>query len=129
MCHRFGMNAMSMSAARFADGCTGFLKKWGLRQAKDRDIATMVGRDGVTTGYAAGIGITCHAVAVSNDDLKALIANASVILGPSFFVPARNREVISWLLENGFRIGWPANLMTIGPYQEPQTPFLPSLAY
>jgi hypothetical protein len=33
------------------------------------------------------------------------------------------------LLENDFRIGWPANLMTIGPYQEPLTPFLPSLAY
>jgi hypothetical protein len=101
-----------------------------LRQAKDQDIATMVvGRDGTTTGYAAGIGIMCHAVAKSNDDLKALIANASVILGPGFFVPARNREVISWLLENGFRIGWPANLLTIGPYQEPLTPFLPSLAY
>ena len=107
----------------------GFSREMELRQAMDLDIATMVGRDGVTTGYAAGIGITCHAVAASNDDLKALIANASVILGPGFFVPARNREVISWLLENGFRIGWPENLMTIGPYQEPLTPFHPSLAY
>jgi hypothetical protein len=43
--------------------------------------------------------------------------------------PARNHELINWLLENGFQIGWPANLMTIGPYQEPLTPFLPSLAY
>jgi hypothetical protein len=37
--------------------------------------------------------------------------------------------LIRWLLENGFQIGWLANLMTIGPYQEPLTPFLPSLAY
>jgi hypothetical protein len=42
---------------------------------------------------------------------------------------ARNHDLINWLLENGFRIGWPANLMTIGPYQEPLMPFLPSLAY
>jgi hypothetical protein len=60
---------------------------------------------------------------------EALIANACAILGPGFFAPARNHEVINWLLENGFQIGWPANLMTIGPYQEPLTPFLPSLAY
>jgi hypothetical protein len=89
----------------------------------------MIKRDGVITGYAAGIGIFGHAVAKSNEELKALIGNASAILGPGFFAPARNHEVIKWLLENGFQIGWPANLMTIGPYQEPVTPFLPSLAY
>ena len=89
----------------------------------------MIERDGVITGYAAGIGIFGHAVAKSNEDLKALIANASAIVGPGFFMPARNHEVINWLLENDFQIGWPANLMTIGPYQEPITPILPSLAY
>ena len=99
------------------------------RQAKDQGVATMIERDDVITGYAAGIGIFGHAVAKSNEDLKALIANASTILGPGFFVPARNQELINWLLENGFQIGWPANLMTIGPYQEPQMPFLTSLAY
>ena len=107
----------------------GFSREMELRQAKDQGIATMIERDDVITGYAAGIGILCHAVAKSNEDLKALIANASAILGPGFFVPARNREVINWLLENGFKIGWPANLMTIGHYQEPLMPFLPSLAY
>jgi hypothetical protein len=100
-----------------------------LRQAKDRGVATMIERDGVVTGYAAGIGIFGHAVAKSNGELKALIASASTILGLGFFAPAKNYEVISWLLENGFQIGWPANLMTIGPYQEPLMPFLPSLAY
>jgi hypothetical protein len=100
-----------------------------LRQAKDQGVATMIERDATITGYAAGIGMLNHAVAKTNDDLKALIANASVILGPGFFVPARNYELIFWLLENGFQIGWPANLMTIGHYQEPSTPFLPSLAY
>jgi GNAT superfamily N-acetyltransferase len=107
----------------------GFSREMELRQAKDQGVATMIERDGVITGYAAGIGIFGHAVAKSNEDLKALIANACAILGPGFFAPARNHEVINWLLENGFQIGWPANLMTIGPYQEPLTPFLPSLAY
>ena len=107
----------------------GFSREMELRQAKDQGVATMIERDDVITGYAAGIGILCHAVAKSNEDLKALIANASAILGPGFFVPARNHEVINWLLENGFKIGWPANLMTIGHYQEPLMPFLPSLAY
>jgi predicted N-acetyltransferase YhbS len=107
----------------------GFSREMELRQAKDQGVATMIERDGIITGYAAGIGIFGHSVAKSNEDLKALIANASAILGPGFFVPARNHELINWLLENDFQIGWPANLMTIGPYQEPLTPFLPSLAY
>jgi hypothetical protein len=89
----------------------------------------MIERDGVITGYAAGIGILCHAVANSNEDLKTLIANTSTILGPGFFVPGRNYEIIKWLIERGFQIGWPANLMSVGPYQQPLTPFLPSLAY
>jgi hypothetical protein len=107
----------------------GFSREMELRQAMGQGIATMVGRDGVTTGYAAGIGVMCHAVARTNEDLKALIANAPAILDHSFFVPARNREIMNWLLENGFQVGWPANLMTMGPYLEPPTPFLPSLAY
>ena len=107
----------------------GFSREMELRHAKDQGVATMIERDGVITGYAAGIGIFGHAVAKSNEELKALIASASTILGPGFFAPAGNHEVINWLLENGFQIGWPANLMTIGPYQEPLTPFLPSLAY
>jgi hypothetical protein len=107
----------------------GFSREMELRGAKDQGVATMIERDRVITGYAAGIGIFGHAVAKLNEDLKALIANASAILGPGFFVPARNHEIIKWLLESGFQIGWPANLMTVGPYQEPLMPFLPSLAY
>ena len=107
----------------------GFSRELELRQAKDQGVATMIEQDGVVTGYAAGLGILGHAVAKSNEELKALIINASAILGPGFFVPARNHELVNWLFKNAFQIGWPANLMTIGPYQDPVTPFLPSLAY
>jgi predicted N-acetyltransferase YhbS len=107
----------------------GFTREMELRQAKNQGIATLIEQEGTITGYTAGIGIFGHAVAKTNEDLLALIANTPTIFGPGFFVPAINHVLIKWLLENGFRIGWPANLMTIGPYQEPLTPFLPSLAY
>ena len=100
-----------------------------LRHAIGQGVATMLEHDSIVKGYTADIGMFGHAVALSNEDLKTLIANAQGIIGPGFFVPARNQEIIVWLLENGFRIGWPANLMTIGPYQETLMPFLPSLAY
>jgi hypothetical protein len=67
----------------------GFSRE-SLRQAKDQGIATMIEQNGVITGYSASIGILGHAVANSNEDLKLLISNASMILGPGFFVPARN---------------------------------------
>ncbi len=107
----------------------GFSREMELRQAKDQGVATIIECGGIITGYAAGVGILSHSVAKSNEDLKALIANAPAILGPGFFVPTRNHDIIRWLLENDFHIGWPANLMTVGPYQDPLTPFLPSLAY
>ena len=109
----------------------GFTREMELRQAKNQGVATLIERDDIITGFAAGIGILGYAVAKSNEDLLALIGNASTssIIGPGFFVPARNYELIKWLLGTGFKIEWPANLMTIGPYQEPLMPFLPSLAY
>jgi GNAT superfamily N-acetyltransferase len=107
----------------------GFSREMELRHAKDQGVAAMIEQDGIVIGYAAGIGLFGHAVAKSNEELKALITNASEILGSGFFAPARNYEIINWLLENGFQIGWPANIMTIGFYREPLMPFLPSLAY
>jgi hypothetical protein len=47
----------------------GFSREMELRQAKDQGLATMIEKDGIVTGYAAGIGILCHAVAKSNEDL------------------------------------------------------------
>jgi hypothetical protein len=107
----------------------GFSREGELRHAKDQGVAIMIEKDGNISGYAAGIGLFGHAVAKSNDDLMALIESAKTILGPGFFVPVRNHELLNRLLENGFRIAWPANLMTLGPYQEPHMQFLPSLAY
>lgn len=107
----------------------GFTREGELRQAIGQGAAIMIERNGQTTGYAAGIGLFGHAVAKSNKDLMGLISSAQTILGPGFFIPARNHELMNWLFENNFRIAWPANLMTLGPYQQPDSAFLPSLAY
>lgn len=107
----------------------GFTREGELRQAMSQGAAIGIEKEEEIQGYSAGMGLFGHSIASSNDVLKALIAGASDITGPGFFVPAKNREIVMWLLEQGFRIQWPANLMTLGPYIDPTLPFLPSLAY
>ncbi len=108
----------------------GFSREMELRQAINQGVATVaIDNTGNITGYSAGIGFLGHAVGKTNEVLKSLIANAPAILGHGFFVPARNYDLLRWLLDTGFRIVWPANLMTVGHYQDPTTPFLPSIAY
>ena len=108
----------------------GFSREMELRQAIDQQVASVnIDNTGNITGYAAGIGWLGHAVAKTNEVLKALVANASAIIGPGFFVPGRNSDLLRWLLDAGFRMVWPANLMTVGNYQDPTAPFLPSIAY
>jgi predicted N-acetyltransferase YhbS len=107
----------------------GLTREGELRQAMSQGVAIEAEREGEIQGYSAGMGLFGHSIASSNDVLKALIAGSFGITGPGFFVPAKNREIVMWLLEQGFRIQWPANLMTLGPYMNPTLPFLPSLAY
>lgn len=108
----------------------GFSREIELRQAIDQQVASVnIDNTGNITGYAAGIGWLGHAVAKTNEVLKALVANASAIIGPGFFVPGRNSDLLRWLLDAGFSMVWPANLMTVGNYQDPTAPFLPSIAY
>jgi hypothetical protein len=70
-----------------------------LRQAKKQGIANMIELNGDIIGYTAGIGITYHAVAKSKEDLKALVADASVILCPDIYASARNHKLMDWLLK------------------------------
>jgi hypothetical protein len=107
----------------------GFTREGELRQAMSQGVAIEIEKEGEIQGYSAGTGLFGHSIASSNDVLKAIIAGSLGITGPGFFVPAKNREIVMWLLEQGFRIQWPANLMTLGPYMDPTLPFLPSLAY
>jgi predicted N-acetyltransferase YhbS len=107
----------------------GLEREHELRRAIGQGVATVAERRGGIVGYRAGLGFLGYSVADTTDDLKALIAAASTILGPGFFVPMRNGSLLRWLLAAGMRAVWTANLMSVGPYQEPAGAFLPSIAF
>jgi predicted N-acetyltransferase YhbS len=100
-----------------------------LADAIQQGTATVVERDGRLTGYATSVGFFGHAVAETNDDLKALISEAQEFTGPGFHIPSRNSELMRWCLSKGFRIRQPMTLMSIGPYQEPSGAFIPSVIF
>jgi predicted N-acetyltransferase YhbS len=107
----------------------GLEREFELSQAVQQGSAMVVEYENSVTAYATGIGLRGHAVAKTTDDLKALISFAPSFLGPGFFVPIRNGELLRWLLAIGMRLAWPANLMTLGEYKEPSGAFLPSIAF
>jgi GNAT superfamily N-acetyltransferase len=107
----------------------GHDRKNELLGAIQQKTATLVERYGRVTGYATGIGFFNHAVAESNDDLKALIAAAPEFGGPGFLLPTRNSEVFRWCLNEGLRVTQPLSLMSLGLYNEPHGAFLPSILY
>ena len=107
----------------------GLEREHELRRAIGQGVATVAERAGRLVGYAAGLGFLGHAAAETTDDLKALIAGVSRILGPGFFVPARDGDLLHWLLGAGMRAAWPATLISLGPYQTTAGAFLPSIAF
>ena len=100
-----------------------------LADAITQGVARVVQRAGRVTGYATPIAYFGHAVAETNDDLKALIGAAESIPGPGVLVPARNGDMIRWCLGRGLRITQMMTLMTMGLYNEPQGAWLPSVIY
>ncbi len=107
----------------------GHERSGDLKDAIASDMATVVEREGRITGYATMIGYFGHAVAESNDDIKALISSAPVFIGPGFHIPSRNTELMCWCLSKGMRIMHPMTLMKIGCYQEPKGAFIPSVIF
>jgi predicted N-acetyltransferase YhbS len=107
----------------------GFERGGEFLDAVRQKTAMVVENLGAVSGYTTGVGWAGYAVAVTNNDLKALIGAAPAILGPGFLVPSRNGEMLRWCLANGLRIFSQATLMTVGLYQKPQGPYLPSIVY
>lgn len=100
-----------------------------VRDAIARGTAVAVERAGRITGYTTEIAFFGHAVAETNDDLKALIGAARAFGGPGLLLPSRNAELFRWCLAQGLRMVQPLTLMTIGLYNEPQGAWLPSILY
>lgn len=107
----------------------GHTRAGELRDGIAQGTAHVVERNGRITGYASAFGYLGHAVAESNQDLKALISAADDFGWPGIIVPTRNAELFRWCLESGLRIVHPMTLMTIGLYNEPVGAYLPSVLY
>ena len=107
----------------------------GITRAQDlldgigQGAALVVEHDGRITGYASQLGFFGHAVAETNEDLKAIIGAAQEVHGPGFLLPTRNSEAMRWCLENNLRVVQPMTLMSRGMYQEPRGAFIPSVLF
>lgn len=100
-----------------------------LGDAIDRGSARVVEHFGEVTAYCTDIAFFAHAVAETNQGLKALIGAASRFLGGGFLVPTRNTELFRWCLQNRMRLVHQLTLMTVGLYNEPTGAYLPSVLY
>jgi hypothetical protein len=100
-----------------------------LRDAIGHGTARVVEHLGAVTAYATDIAFFAHAVADSNQGLKALIGAASGFDGGGFLLPTRNGELFTWALQAGLRLVHQMNLMTTRLYNEPAGAYLPSVAY
>ncbi len=107
----------------------GFDRDRELRDAIRAHSASVVEHSGEITGYATSIGFVAHAVAKTNQDLKALIGAATEFPGPGFLLPTRNHEVFAWCLNRGLKLVFQMTLMSIGLYNEPAGAYLPSVLY
>src|SRR5262249_52287909 len=107
----------------------GHTREGELRDAVAQGTATVVERDGRTTGYATGVAFFAHAVGETDGDLQALIAAAPAFVGPGFLVPTRNGALMRWCLDRGLRVAERRRLRTTGPSTEPRGPSLPSTPY
>jgi predicted N-acetyltransferase YhbS len=107
----------------------GFDRGAELKDAIAQKTAVMVEHLERITGYATDIGFFAHAVAESNEDLKALIGGASAFTGPGFLLPTRNDDLFRWCLHHRLRLVKQQTLMTIGLYNEPAGAYLPAILY
>ena len=100
-----------------------------LGDAIEQGSARVVEHLGEITAYCTDIAFFAHAVAETNNGLKALIGAASAFPGGGFLVPTRNHEVFAWCLEAGLKLVFQMTLMTTGLYSEPNGAYLPSVLY
>ncbi len=100
-----------------------------LRDAISQGTARVVEHLGTVTAYATDVAFFAHAVAETNQGLKALIGGAPAFPGGGFLLPTRNGELFRWCLQHDLRLVHQLTLMTIGLYNEPAGAYLPSVLY
>jgi predicted N-acetyltransferase YhbS len=100
-----------------------------LNDAIRQGSARVVEYLGEITAYCTDIAFFAHAVAETNNGLKALIGSASAFPGGGFLVPTRNGDLFRWCLQHDLRLVHQLTLMTIGLYNKPAGAYLPSVLY
>lgn len=100
-----------------------------LREAIAAGTANVVEHVGRVSGYATDVGYGGYAVGESNEELKALIAAATEFHGCGPQIPSRNGELLRWCYSKGLRLMQQNTLMSVGFYNEPRLPFIPSILY
>jgi GNAT superfamily N-acetyltransferase len=92
-----------------------------------------VEREGRLTAYlsAPSLWLMNHGVALTEDDLRALILGAAAASSEpvSFLLPIRQANLFKWCLSEGLRVIKPMTLMSMGYYQPPQGCYFPSVLY
>jgi GNAT superfamily N-acetyltransferase len=110
----------------------GFERTNELRDSIQAFAPFVAMRNGRIAAYASAVTFwpMNHGVAVSEDDMKALLLGAAAAVGDplAFLVPLRS-GLFRWGLGEGLRLVKPMNLMTMGEYQEPQASWFPSVLY
>jgi hypothetical protein len=107
----------------------GHYRAGELRGAIADGTATVVEHLGRITGYATAIGYGGHVVGESNEELKALISAPTEFHGCGPLIPSRNGELLRWCMSKGLRLLQQMTLMSVGLYNEPRFPFIPSILY
>jgi hypothetical protein len=100
-----------------------------LRDAVGQGTARVVEHLRGITAYASAIAFFGHAVAETNQGLQALLGAAPGFEHGGFLLPTRNGELFRWCLQHGLRLVHQMTLMTIGLYNEPAGPYLPSVLF
>jgi ribosomal protein S18 acetylase RimI-like enzyme len=91
--------------------------------------AFVLDRGGHMSGYLLGTALG-HGVAESDDVMLALLASSGASVPDAHsFVPLRNGELYRRALAAGHKNQKAINLMTYGPYQEPQGTYCPSVMF
>ncbi len=107
----------------------GHARAGEVHEAIESGDARVVERLGRITGYTTRVNYFAHSVAETNDDLRALISEAADFGTPGFLVPLSNNDLFRWCLDQGLRVFFVLNMMTIGLYQEPEGAYMPSVGY
>ena len=111
----------------------GFERLNELRDALKTLSPLVALREGHVTAYALALTMwpRNHAVAATEEDMKALLLGAAAMNSEplSFLLPVRQANLFRWSLSEGFRAVMPATLMAMGKYQEPEGCYFPSILY